>query len=145
MAVASVNKYWTSVWARATESADLSELIKMAEMNTVRSHVLNCEVYKMLAMKVDELCSTVVGTWDIDVLRLENKTLCARLAIVADSMAQAMFKVTKVGTIQMICAQAQKKAELQLKICEEMVHVQHKELTEALAELSKAKDLLANL
>ncbi|KAL2520673.1 hypothetical protein Fot_24596 [Forsythia ovata] len=105
----------------------------MAEVNTVRSHVLKCEVYKMLAMKVDKLCLMVVGAGDIDALRLENKALCARLAILEDDRAQAMFKVTKARTIQKMCAQAQKKAELQLKVCEEMVHAQHKELTEALA------------
>ncbi|KAL2548460.1 hypothetical protein Fot_09990 [Forsythia ovata] len=72
---ASVHKYWTTVWVRATEGAVLSELIKMAEMNTARSHVLNCELYKVLAMKVDKQRSTVVGTENIDVMRLENQTL----------------------------------------------------------------------
>ncbi|KAL2508696.1 hypothetical protein Fot_32343 [Forsythia ovata] len=32
--VTSVHKYWTSVWARGSEGADLSKLIKMVEMNT---------------------------------------------------------------------------------------------------------------
>ncbi|KAL2514882.1 hypothetical protein Fot_28853 [Forsythia ovata] len=69
MAAASIHKYWTSVWTRTMESADLLELIKMVEMNTIRSHVLNCEVYRMLAMKVDELHSMIVGAVDIDALR----------------------------------------------------------------------------
>ncbi|KAL2552657.1 hypothetical protein Fot_06276 [Forsythia ovata] len=72
-AAASIHKYRTSVWARATEGANISELIKMAKMNTARSHVLNCELYKDLAMKVDELRSIVVGTEDIDALRLRIK------------------------------------------------------------------------
>ncbi|KAL2489089.1 hypothetical protein Fot_42381 [Forsythia ovata] len=77
------------------ESADLLELIKMAEMNTARSHVLNCEAYKMLAMKVDELRSMVVGTDDIDDLRSENNVLRARLVIFEDARAQAVFQLTK--------------------------------------------------
>ncbi|KAL2517170.1 hypothetical protein Adt_13417 [Abeliophyllum distichum] len=80
VAASSIHKYWTFVWARTTEGADLSQLIKMVEMNTARSHVLNCKLYKVVAMKVDQLCSKVVGAEDIDALCLENKTLCARLA-----------------------------------------------------------------
>ncbi|KAL2529772.1 hypothetical protein Fot_22373 [Forsythia ovata] len=78
---ASIHNYWTSIWKRATEGTDLSELIKMAEMNTAQSHVLNCEFYKVLAMKVDELCSMVVGVEDIDALRLENQTLLSKLEV----------------------------------------------------------------
>ncbi|KAL2545669.1 hypothetical protein Fot_14902 [Forsythia ovata] len=85
---------------RAREGADLLELIKMAEMNTYRSHVLNCEVYKVLAMKVDELCSMVTGAEDIDALRSKNKVIRARLAIVEDTRAQAVFKITKFEMIQ---------------------------------------------
>ncbi|KAL2509911.1 hypothetical protein Fot_33558 [Forsythia ovata] len=117
----------------------------MAEMNTAQSYVLNCELYKVFVMKVDELRSMVVGAKDIDVLYSENKIFCTRLAIVEDARAQAVFKVTKSETIQRMCAQAQKKAELKLKVCEDTIHPKHKELTEALAELSKAKDLLADL
>ncbi|KAL2544400.1 hypothetical protein Fot_13633 [Forsythia ovata] len=40
MAAASVHKYWTSTWAKATDNADISELLKMAEISTVRSHVI---------------------------------------------------------------------------------------------------------
>ncbi|KAL2479154.1 hypothetical protein Fot_48168 [Forsythia ovata] len=69
MAVAFVHKYWTSTWAKATDNADLSEMIKMAESNTAWSHVLNCELYKVLAMKIDELRSTAMGAKDIDELR----------------------------------------------------------------------------
>ncbi|KAL2538811.1 hypothetical protein Fot_20202 [Forsythia ovata] len=93
----------------------------------------------------DENLSTIVDAEDIKALRSENKFLRARLAIVEDTRAQAVFKVTKSEMIQRMCAQAQKKAELKLKVCEDMVHAKHKQLIEALAELSKAKDLLANL
>ncbi|KAL2471637.1 hypothetical protein Adt_39773 [Abeliophyllum distichum] len=82
---ASVHKYWTSVWVRTTKDADLPELIKMVEMNTAQSHVLNYELYKVLVMKVDILRSTVVGVKDINALRSENKVLCARLAIAEDA------------------------------------------------------------
>ncbi|KAL2545654.1 hypothetical protein Fot_14887 [Forsythia ovata] len=130
---------------RAREGADLLELIKMAEMNTYRSHVLNCEVYKVLAMKVDELRSMVTSAKDIDALRSKNKVIRTRLAIVEDARAQAVFKITKFEMIQRTRINAKKQAELKLKVCEDMAHAKHKELTESLAELSKAKDLLAKL
>ncbi|KAL2494029.1 hypothetical protein Fot_37786 [Forsythia ovata] len=117
----------------------------MAEMNTVWSHVLNCEVYKMLAMKVGELCSTVVGAEDIDYLRSENKVFRTRLTIVEDARAQAVFQLTKSQTIQRMCANAQRKAELKLKVFKDMAYAKHKELTEVLTELSKTKELLAKL
>ncbi|KAL2508422.1 hypothetical protein Fot_32069 [Forsythia ovata] len=145
MAVTSVYKYWNSVWAKATEGAGLLEMIKMAEMNTARSHVLNCELYKIFTMKIDELHFKVVGAEDIDALRLENNALRAQLAITKDVRARAIYDITKYGTIQRMCVQAQKKAESQLRVCQNMVHAKDKELTEALAELSKANDLLANL
>ncbi|KAL2514644.1 hypothetical protein Fot_28615 [Forsythia ovata] len=59
IAAASVHKYWTSAFDKATDNAELMELLKLAEMYTSRSHVLNYELYKVLAMKVDELRSTV--------------------------------------------------------------------------------------
>ncbi|KAL2550923.1 hypothetical protein Fot_12453 [Forsythia ovata] len=59
IAAASVHKYWTSTFGKAVDNAELTELLKLAEMYTSQSHVLNCELYKVLAMKVDELCSTV--------------------------------------------------------------------------------------
>ncbi|KAL2559362.1 hypothetical protein Fot_04101 [Forsythia ovata] len=61
IAAASVHKHWTSTFENATYNAELMELLKLAEMYTSRSHVLNCELYKVLAMKVDELHSTVGG------------------------------------------------------------------------------------
>ncbi|KAL2544549.1 hypothetical protein Fot_13782 [Forsythia ovata] len=127
------------------EGANLSKLIKIAEMNTTRSHILNCEVYKVLAMKVDEQRSTVVGVEDIDAMHLENQTLRSKLAASEDARALATYNVTKSRTIQRACAQAQRKAESQLRTCQNMVHTKDKELTEALAELSKARDLLASL
>ncbi|KAL2538708.1 hypothetical protein Fot_20099 [Forsythia ovata] len=67
------------------------------------------------------------------------------LVVAEDAMTRAVYDVTKSGTIQMMCAQAQKKSQSQLRSCQNMVHAKDKELTEALAELSKAKDLLVNL
>ncbi|KAL2552723.1 hypothetical protein Fot_06342 [Forsythia ovata] len=104
MAVASVHKYWTSVWAKATEGADLSKLIKMAEMNTAQSHVLNCKLYKVLVMKVDKLHSTVVGVEDINTLYLENQILRLEFTVFENARARAVYDITKYGTIQMMCA-----------------------------------------
>ncbi|KAL2538655.1 hypothetical protein Fot_20046 [Forsythia ovata] len=58
---ASVHKHWTSAFDKATDNTELMKLLKLAEMYTSWSHVLNCELYKVLAMKVDELRSTVGG------------------------------------------------------------------------------------
>ncbi|KAL2550178.1 hypothetical protein Fot_11708 [Forsythia ovata] len=59
IAAASVHKYWTSAFRKAVDNAELMELLKLVEMYTSQSHVLNCELYKVLAMKVDKLRSTV--------------------------------------------------------------------------------------
>ncbi|KAL2558715.1 Uncharacterized protein Fot_03454 [Forsythia ovata] len=75
IATASIHKYWTSTFGKATDNAELMELLKLVEMYTSQSHVLNCELYKVLAMKVDELLSTVGRDEDVDVLRSENKYL----------------------------------------------------------------------
>ncbi|KAL2545226.1 hypothetical protein Fot_14459 [Forsythia ovata] len=61
IAATSINKYWTSAFEKAADNAELIELLKLAKMYTSCSHMLNCELYKVLAMKVDELCSTVGG------------------------------------------------------------------------------------
>ncbi|KAL2487980.1 hypothetical protein Fot_41272 [Forsythia ovata] len=61
IAAASVHKYWTSAFDKFADNAELMELLKLAEMYTFQSHVLNCKLYKVLAMKVDELRSTVGG------------------------------------------------------------------------------------
>ncbi|KAL2501332.1 hypothetical protein Fot_35180 [Forsythia ovata] len=74
-AVASVHKYWTSTFEKAADNAELMELLKLAEMYTSSSHVLNCELYKVLAMKVDELQSTAGGDEDVDALHSEDKDL----------------------------------------------------------------------
>ncbi|KAL2553532.1 Uncharacterized protein Fot_07151 [Forsythia ovata] len=66
IAAASVHKYWTSSWAKTADNAELLEMLKLAEMYTSQYHVLNCELYKVLTMKIDELHSTVVGAEDID-------------------------------------------------------------------------------
>ncbi|KAL2509046.1 hypothetical protein Fot_32693 [Forsythia ovata] len=117
----------------------------MAEMSTARSHVLNCELYKVLAMKIDELCSTAKGSKNIDELHSENKILHLRLVVLEDARAQAEFKIIKSETIQRLSVNAQKQDELKLKVCEDMAYAKHKELIEALVELSKAKELLAKL
>ncbi|KAL2520444.1 Uncharacterized protein Fot_24367 [Forsythia ovata] len=106
-------------------------------MNTIQSHVFNYEVYKMLAMKVDELRSTIVGAKDIDALRSKNKVLRARLAIVEDARAQAVFQLTKSQMIQRMCADAKRKAELKLKVFEDMTYAKHKELAEILTGASR--------
>ncbi|KAL2466129.1 Uncharacterized protein Adt_41980 [Abeliophyllum distichum] len=53
----SLYKYWTAMWAKVIDGIDLHEMIRMAKMNTVWSHVLNWEFYKKNSTKVDELCS----------------------------------------------------------------------------------------
>ncbi|KAL2515549.1 hypothetical protein Fot_29520 [Forsythia ovata] len=96
-------------------------------------------------MKVDELRLTVVGVEDIDALRSENKILRSRLAVSKDARTQAEFKIIKSETIQRLSVSAQKQAELKLKVCEDMAYTKHKQLTEALVELTKAKELLATI
>ncbi|KAL2489382.1 hypothetical protein Fot_42674 [Forsythia ovata] len=91
MVAASVHKYRTSVWARVKESADLLQLMKIAEMNITQSHV--------------------VGAKDIDALHSGNKALCAQFVVAEDARAQSVYDVTKSGTIQRMCAQAQKETE----------------------------------
>ncbi|KAL2545724.1 Uncharacterized protein Fot_14957 [Forsythia ovata] len=69
----------------------------MAEMNTVQSYVLNCELYKVLEMKVDDLRSTVAGADNIDAMRLENQILRSELAIFEDSMARAIYDLKELA------------------------------------------------
>ncbi|KAL2474089.1 hypothetical protein Fot_49825 [Forsythia ovata] len=121
------------------------ELLKLAEMYTSRSHVLNCELYKVLAIKVDELRSTVGRDEDVDALHAENKDLQEQLVFSEDARARVTYDITKAKTIQRACVDAQKKVESQLKSCQNMIHAKDKELTEALSELLKAQDLLAKL
>ncbi|KAL2528627.1 hypothetical protein Fot_21228 [Forsythia ovata] len=40
---ASVHKYWTMAFGKATDNVELTELLKLVEMYTSWSHVLNCE------------------------------------------------------------------------------------------------------
>ncbi|KAL2529627.1 hypothetical protein Fot_22228 [Forsythia ovata] len=90
IAAASVNKYWTFTFGKAAENAELMELLKLAKMYISRSHMLNCELYKVLVMKVDELRSTVGRDKDVDALRLENKDLRKQLAFSEDTRARAI-------------------------------------------------------
>ncbi|KAL2493727.1 hypothetical protein Fot_37484 [Forsythia ovata] len=78
-------------------------------------------------------------------LRLENKILRSRLAVSEDARAKAEYKISMDETLQKLYVKARKQAELKLKVCENMAHAKHKELTEALAELSMANELLAKL
>ncbi|KAL2489063.1 hypothetical protein Fot_42355 [Forsythia ovata] len=105
VAVASVHKYWTFSWAKAADNTDLSEL---AEINTTQSRILNCKLYKVLAMKVDKLRSTATDSKDIDELHLENKIIRSRFAIFEEARAQAEFKIIKSEMIQRLSVITQK-------------------------------------
>ncbi|KAL2535868.1 GTP-binding protein EngA [Forsythia ovata] len=120
-------------------------LMKLAEMYTSRSHVLNCELYKMLEMKVDEIHSALSEDEDAEAMRAKIKRLQVRLAFSEDARTRATYDVTKAQTIQKACIVAQKKAESQLKSCQSMIQAKDRELTEVLNELTKAKSLLDKL
>ncbi|KAL2529202.1 hypothetical protein Fot_21803 [Forsythia ovata] len=137
LAATSVHKYWTSSFGKAADTAEVTELMKLTEMYTTRSHVLNCELYKILEMKVDEIHSILGEDEDAEAMRDEIKRLWARLAFFEDVRTRATYDVTKAQTIQ--------KAESQLKSCQRMIHAKDRELTEVLNELTKAKGLLAKL
>ncbi|KAL2522483.1 hypothetical protein Fot_26406 [Forsythia ovata] len=141
----SVHKYWTSAFGKAADTAEVTELMKLAEMYTSRSHILNCELYKMLEMKVDEIHSVIGEDEDVEVMRAENKRLRARLAFSEDAWTRATYDVTKAQTIHKACVVARKKAESQLKSCQSMIQAKDKELAEVLNELAKAKGFLAKL
>ncbi|KAL2513093.1 hypothetical protein Adt_18693 [Abeliophyllum distichum] len=91
MATASVHRYWTSVWAGSAEGVDLLKLIKMAEINTVQSHIFNYKLYEVFTIKADELPSKVAGVEDIDALCSENKALHTRLSISKEARARATY------------------------------------------------------
>ncbi|KAL2508702.1 hypothetical protein Fot_32349 [Forsythia ovata] len=80
LAATSVYKYWTSSFGKAVNAAEVTELMKLAEMYTSRSHILNSELYKMLEMKVDEIHSALGEDEDAETMRVEIKRLRARLA-----------------------------------------------------------------
>ncbi|KAL2553798.1 hypothetical protein Fot_07417 [Forsythia ovata] len=145
LAATSVHKYWTSSFGKAADTAEVTELMKLAEMYTSRSHVLNYELYKMLEMKVDEIHPVLGEDEDADAMRVGVKRLRARLAFSEDARTRTMYDVTKAQTIQKACIVAQKKAESQLKSCQSMIQAKDRELTEILNELAKAKGLLAKL
>ncbi|KAL2489718.1 hypothetical protein Fot_43010 [Forsythia ovata] len=145
LAATSFHKYWTSSFGKAVDTAEVTELMKLAKMYTSRSHVLNCELYKMLEMKVDEIHSALGKDEDAEAMRAEIKRLRARLAFSEDVQTRATYDVTKAQTIQKACIVAQKKAESQLTSCQNMIQAKDKELTEVLNELAKAKGLLPKL
>ncbi|KAL2551618.1 hypothetical protein Fot_05237 [Forsythia ovata] len=143
LAATSVHKYWTSSFGKAADTAKVTELMKLAEMYTSRSHVLNYELFKMLKMKIDEIHSVLGEDEHAEAMRAEIKHLRARLAFSEDARTRATYDVTKAQTIQKACIVAHKKAESQLKSCQSMIQAKDRELTEVLNELAKAKGLLA--
>ncbi|KAL2508774.1 hypothetical protein Fot_32421 [Forsythia ovata] len=130
LAATSVHKYWTSPFGKAVDTAEVTELMKLAEMYTSRSHVLNCELYKMLEMRVAEIQSALGEDENAEAMRAEVKRLRARLAFLEDARSRATYDVTKAQTIQKACIVAQKKVESQLKSCQNMIQAKDKELTE---------------
>ncbi|KAL2550072.1 hypothetical protein Fot_11602 [Forsythia ovata] len=145
LAATSVHKYWTSPFGKAVDAAEVTELMKLAEMYTSRSHVLNCELYKMLEMRIAEIQSALGEDENAEAMRAEVKRLRARLAFSEDARSRTTYDVTKAQTIQNACVVAQKKAESQLKSCQNMIQAKDKELTEVSNELAKAKGLLEKL
>ncbi|KAL2553451.1 hypothetical protein Fot_07070 [Forsythia ovata] len=145
LAATSVHKYWTSPFGKAVDTAEVTELMKLAEMYTSRSHVLNCELYKMLKMRVAEIQSALGEDENAEAMRAEIKRLRARLAFSEDARSRATYDVTKAQTIQKACIVVQKKVESQLKSCQNMIQAKDRELTEVSNELAKAKGLLAKL
>ncbi|KAL2494179.1 hypothetical protein Fot_37936 [Forsythia ovata] len=85
IAAASIHKYSTSAFVKATDNTELLEMLKLPEMYTSQSHILNYELYKVLEMKFYELHSTVVVVEDIDWLRSKNKIIRSRLAVSEDA------------------------------------------------------------
>ncbi|KAL2489751.1 hypothetical protein Fot_43043 [Forsythia ovata] len=107
----SIYKYWTSSFGKAADTAEVTELMKLAEMYTSRSHVLNCELYKMLEMKADEIHFVIGENDDVEAMRAEIKRLRARLVFFEDARTRATYDVTKAQTIQKACVVAKKKVE----------------------------------
>ncbi|KAL2501150.1 hypothetical protein Fot_34998 [Forsythia ovata] len=69
----SVHKYWTSPFEKAVDTAEVTELMKLVEMYTSHSHVLNCELYKMLEMRVAEIQSALGEDENAEAMRAEIK------------------------------------------------------------------------
>ncbi|KAL2508763.1 hypothetical protein Fot_32410 [Forsythia ovata] len=97
----------------------------MAEMNTARSHLLNYELYKVLAGYKE---SKAIGSKDSDELHLENKILFSKLDLVKEARWQAEYKAMKAETIQKVCNNAKRRAELKLKVYKDMAYAKYKEL-----------------
>ncbi|KAL2515399.1 hypothetical protein Fot_29370 [Forsythia ovata] len=111
LAATSVYKYWTSAFGKAADIVKVTKSMKLAEMYTSHSHVLNCELYKMLEMKVEEIHSVIGEDEDAEAMRAKNKRLRARLAFSEDARTRATYDVTKAQTIQKACIVARKNAE----------------------------------
>ncbi|KAL2479220.1 hypothetical protein Fot_48234 [Forsythia ovata] len=114
----------------------------MAEMSTVRSHVLNYELYKVLAGYEE---SKIMGSEDADELRSENKIFCLKLDLTEEARQQAEYNAVKAKIMQKVCNDVRRRAELKLKLYEDMTYAKHKELAEVLADLWRANESLARL
>ncbi|KAL2501573.1 hypothetical protein Fot_35421 [Forsythia ovata] len=86
-----------------------------------------------------------MDTKDDDELRSENRVLHSKLSLVHEARVQAEYKLMKSETIQKVYIDARKWVEFKQKVCEYIAYAKHKELAEALEELSKAKESLAKL
>ncbi|KAL2545597.1 hypothetical protein Fot_14830 [Forsythia ovata] len=95
LAATSVHKYWTSSFGRVVDTAEVTELMKLAEMYTSCSHILNCELYKMLEMKIDEIHSALGEDEDAKTMRAEIKRLRARLAFSKDARTRATMMLRR--------------------------------------------------
>ncbi|KAL2518845.1 hypothetical protein Adt_15092 [Abeliophyllum distichum] len=125
MATTSIHKYWTFTWKKAAEQANMLELVKLAEMKTVQSHVLNFELYMVL---VGFEGSKAVGSEDTNELRSENKILYLKLEFVEEARQPVEYKMMKAEMMQNVCNEARRRAELTLKVYEDMTYAKHKEL-----------------
>ncbi|KAL2538210.1 hypothetical protein Fot_19601 [Forsythia ovata] len=114
----------------------------MEEINTVQSHVLNFELYKVLVGYEE---SKIVGFEDADELRSKNKVFFSKLDLAEEARRQTEYKVLKVQSIQKVAEDARRRAEQKLKMYKDMAYTRHKKLAEAMAELSKANEILARL
>ncbi|KAL2494127.1 hypothetical protein Fot_37884 [Forsythia ovata] len=126
IAATSVHKYWTSIFGKAAYTAEVTELVKLAEMLT------KC-IPSLERTKMSKRCGPKTNIFGRE------------LAFSEDARTRATYDVTKAQTIQKVCVDARKKAESQLKSCQNMIQAKDKKLTKALSELAKAKGLLAKL
>ncbi|KAL2508625.1 hypothetical protein Fot_32272 [Forsythia ovata] len=75
----------------------------------------------------------------------ENKIFRLKLDLTEEAKRQAEYEALRAQSMQKVCNNARRRAELKLKVCEYMAYANPKELAEAMAELSKANESLARL